>query len=55
MAVPFNIPPQQQTEDVLDELLELLHALVQQIVLYRRQRQRAGIPAGIPAPQPRSK
>ncbi|KDR15645.1 hypothetical protein L798_09721 [Zootermopsis nevadensis] len=56
MAIPFNLPTRQETEDnyeIMDQLLEQLYEIVRQIILRRRRSRGADNRTGIPAPEPR--
>ncbi|XP_021927013.1 uncharacterized protein LOC110833352 isoform X2 [Zootermopsis nevadensis] len=58
MAIPFNLPTRQETEDnyeIMDQLLEQLYEIVRQIILRRRRSRGADNRTGIPAPEPRNR
>jgi hypothetical protein len=58
MAIPFNLPRNQETEEnyeVLDQLFEQLIEIVRQIILRRGGRRLAENLPPLPVTQPRSK
>lgn len=58
MAIPFNLPTNQETEEnyeVLDQLFEQLYEIVRQIILRRRGRRLTENVRPAAVTQPRSK